>query len=187
MTNSTNSNIDTIKQAQTDMCKAYADGSIGILVSGFVWLTSAMVIYQVGPKQGIWALLFGGMLIYPLSEIIKKAIGINTTHAKGNPLGNLALEGTLFMIMCLPLAFFLSLQHPEWFFLAMLMIIGGRYLTFATIYGKKHYWILGAALGIASYLLYNFKTLPFTCAITGSSIEIIFGVFMFINFRKSTR
>ena len=123
--------------------------------------------------------------IHPLSVFLAKTLRLSGTHTKGNPLGNLAMEGTIFMIMCLPLAFGLSLQHSEWFFQAMLMIIGGRYLTFASIYGNRLYWILGAVLGFAAYLLFRFKVQSFGSAMTGSLIEITFGLFMFITFRKT--
>ena len=35
----------------------------------------------------------------------------------------------------------------------MLLIIGGRYLTFSSIYGIRLYWILGAVLGVRLALL----------------------------------
>jgi len=117
----------TFRQAQTDMCKGYANGSIGIIVSGLIWLISATVSYQHSAKQAVWTLLIGGMFIHPVGGLLSKVIGLSATHSKGNPLGNLAMEGTIFMIMCLPLAFGLSLQHTEWFFQGMLLIIGGRY------------------------------------------------------------
>ncbi|GAA3991352.1 DUF7010 family protein [Hymenobacter antarcticus] len=176
---------DTVSQAQTDMCKGYANGSVGIIVSGLIWLISAIVTYQYSAKQAIWTLLIGGMFIHPLSILLGKTIGLSGTHAKGNPLGNLAMEGTIFMIMCLPLAFGLSLQHTEWFFQGMLLIIGGRYLTFASIYGIKLYWVLGVVLGVAAYLLFTLKAQPFGSVLTGSLIEIAFGFFIFLSFRRN--
>ena len=183
---SSGNEINSISQAQADMCKGYANGSVGIIVSGLIWLTSAIVSMQFSAKQAIWTLLIGGMFIFPVSTLIGKAMGISGTHTKGNTLGNLAMEGTFFMLMCLPLAFGLSLQHNEWFFQAMLMIIGGRYLTFASIYGTRLYWILGALLGIAAFLLFRFQVKSFGSAITGALIEITFGTFMYVIFcRKS--
>ncbi|REH01021.1 DUF7010 family protein [Flavobacterium aquicola] len=176
--------IEPFNQAQIDMCKGYANGSIGVIVSGVIWLTSAFTANQYSPKKAIWTLFIGGMFIYPISIIISKFIGLNGTHTKGNQLGNLAMEGTIWMIMCLPLAFGLSLQHTEWFFQAMLLIIGGRYLTFSTIYGNKIYWLLGAILGTSAYLLYNFQVQSFGSLLTGSFIEISFGLFMFLSFRS---
>jgi hypothetical protein len=185
-TNDQINRIDTISVAQADMCKAYANGSVGIVSSGLIWLVSAIVAYQFSAKQGIWTLLIGGIFIFPLSVLLSKAIGLSGTHIKGNPLGKLAMEGTIFMLMCLPLALGLSLQHTEWFFQGMLLIIGGRYLTFASIYGNRFFWVLGAILGIAAYLLFSVKAQPFISALTGSIIEITFGSFMFISFRRTT-
>lgn len=177
--------IDTIDKAQTDMRKSYANGSIGILVSGTIWLISALITYQLSAKHGIWTLIIGGMFIHPLSIVVGKLFGLSGTHQKGNPLSSLAMESTIFMLMCIPLAYGLSLEHSEWFFQGMLMIIGGRYLTFASIYGTKLYWILGAIIGLAAYLLFSFKAQPFISALTGSLIEIFFGIFMLISFRKT--
>ncbi len=178
-------NTATFGLAQTDMRKSYANGSIGIIVSGLIWLISATTSYQYSAKQAVWTLLIGGMFIHPVGVLISKVIGLSGTHTKGNPLGNLAMEGTVFMIMCLPLAFGLSLQHAEWFFQGMLLIIGGRYLTFASIYGIKLYWILGAVLGVAAYLLFYFKVQSLGCLLTGSLVEISFGLLMFLSFRRN--
>src|SRR5688572_4900494 len=108
-------NNSTFRQAQADMGKGYANGSVGIIVSGVTWLISAIVSYQFSPAQAIWVLFIGGMFIYPVGVLLSKAIGLTGAHTKGNPLGNLAMEGTIFMLMCLPLAFLLSRQQPEWF------------------------------------------------------------------------
>lgn len=174
----------TFRQAQADMNRGYANGSVGIIVSGVTWLISAIVSYQFSPAQAIWVLFIGGMFIYPVGVLLSKAIGLSGAHTKGNPLGNLAMEGTIFMLMCLPLAFLLSRQQPEWFFQGMLLIIGGRYLTFASIYGLKIYWILGAVLGFAAYLLFYFGVQSFGSLLTGSVIEISFGVLTFLSFKK---
>jgi hypothetical protein len=178
---------DTLVQAQTDMCRGYANGSIGIIVSGLMWLISAIVTYQYSANQAVWTLLIGGMLIQPVSVLLYKIIGLSGSHTKGNPLGKLGMEGTIFMIMCLPIAFGLSLQHTQWFFQGMLLIIGGRYLTFSSIYGIRLYWILGAVLGVAAYLLFYNSVQSLGTLLTGSLIEISFGLFMFLSFRRNNK
>ena len=177
----------TFAQAQTDMRRGYADGSLGIVVSGFMWLIAAVVSYLYTDEQAVWALLIGGMLIHPVSLLLYKVIGLRGNHTDGNPLGKLALEGTIWMIMCLPVAYGLSLQDTAWFFHAMLLIIGGRYLTFTSIYGIRLYWALGAVLGIAAYLLFFNSTQSFGTLLTGALIEISFGLFMFVSFRKNNK
>ncbi|WP_426065061.1 DUF7010 family protein [Flavobacterium sp. DSP2-3-1] len=178
---------DTLVQFQTDMRRGYANGSIGIIVSGLTWLISAIVTYQYSASQAVWTLLIGGVIIHPVSVLLYKTIGLSGNHTKGNPLGNLGTEATIFMIMCLPIAFGLSLQHTQWFFQGMLLIIGGRYLTFSSIYGIKLYWILGAILGIAAYLLFKNNVQSFGTLLTGALIEILFGLFMFISFRRNNK
>lgn len=176
--------MENLKEAQADMRIGYMNGSIGIIVSGTMWLTSGLVALVDTSAHAIWALLIGGVFIFPVSSVIEKIIGQRGAHSKGNPLGALAMEGTIWMIMCLPLAYGLSLLHHEWFFQGMLIIIGGRYLTFATIYGLRLYWILGALLGGAGYVLFSFQQASYVSALTGGTIEIMFGIFMLIRLKK---
>jgi hypothetical protein len=162
-------------QAQADMRNAYASGGPGVLVSGSVWLAAAVVAAQVSAAAAVWALLIGGMLIHPLGLGVLKLMGKTAAHRPENPLGRLALEGTLFMLLCIPLAYVLSLHQTEWFFQAMLLIIGGRYFTFATLYGIRVYWILGGALAVTGWGLFSLKTGAASTLLAGAAIELVFG------------
>lgn len=184
--NTKGTSIDSLSSAQADLRKGYADGSLGILSSGMVWVTAALVAFLVSSQTAIWTLLFGGMLIHPLGLLLAKLAGIPGGGSKQNPLGKLVMEGTIFMLMCIPLALLLSLQDHAWFFQGMLLIIGGRYLTFATLYGIKTYWVLGGLLGAASFALFFLKASPAISALSGSIIEIGFGACMYFSFRAST-
>ena len=149
--------IHTLQQAQLDMSVGYSHGYSGVIVSGSIWLVAGLVSIYASPGQAVWTLLIGGTLIHPLGIVLNKILGASGTHSTNNPLGRLAMEGTIFMLMCLPLAYLLSLQKVEWFFQSMLLIIGGRYLTFATLFGTRLYWILGMSLGLAAYILFISK------------------------------
>ncbi|RAU83435.1 hypothetical protein DP923_05395 [Pontibacter arcticus] len=166
------------------MRTAYLHGYPGVIVSGSVWLVSALVALFVSPEKAVWALLIGGVLIYPLSMLLDKILGAPGAHNPSNPLGKLAMEGTVFMIMCIPLAFGLSFYKIEWFFQGMLLIIGGRYLHFATLYGLKIYWALGIGLGIAAYALLVMNASSHTTLLVGATIEILFGIVMLILTRN---
>lgn len=174
----------TLEKAQTDMCKGYAFGSLGIVTSGMMWLVSALVSHYYSPKLAIWSLLIGGALISPVSSILGKLIGLKG-HSAWNPLKNLAMENTIWMLMCIPIAYGLSTQNIAWFFQSMLLIIGGRYLTFSTLYGKKSYWVLGAILGVFAYLLFSLHAQSFVSLLAGGSIELFFGTFLYFSYRKS--
>lgn len=175
--------MDSLRKAQEDMRNGYAYGSIGIFVSGIVWITAGLVVNFYSSQNGIWALIIGGMFIFPLATLIEKILGMKGVHDKSNPLGKLGMEGTIWMIMCIPLAYGLSLIKSEWFFQGMLMIIGGRYLTFASIYGMRIYWVLGAILGLSAYVLFTIQASDSTSALTGGLIEILFSIVIYTLYK----
>ena len=176
----TSNQLQSIEEAQLDMRVAYSNGYSGVIVSGLVWLVAGLVALYTSPQQAVWTLLIGGALIHPIGILFNKVLGRSGAHASNNVLGRLALEGTIFMIMCLPLAYALTFQKVEWFFQGMLMIIGGRYLTFATLYGTRLYWGLGMGLGIAAYLLFSLNSSAPISILVGSAIELTFGLVMLI-------
>jgi hypothetical protein len=53
--------------AQQEMRDAFYDGAPGILVSGLVWASAALVCYAQSVERGAWALLIGGVLIHPVA------------------------------------------------------------------------------------------------------------------------
>lgn len=175
-------NLDSncvVSQAQQDMRHAYFGGAPGILASALAWLVAGIVAMHGSAERAVWALFIGGMFIHPLGVLLAKALGRPGAHARGNPLGVLALEGTVLLMLCLPLAFAISLFRVEWFFPAMLLVIGGRYLTFSTLYGMRLYWGCGAALAIAAFALPALHVSPPLSAISGAAIELIFAVLVF--------
>lgn len=164
--------------AQRDLRVAYCAGGPGVLASAIAWACAAAVAAFVSPRQAVLALFVGGMLIHPLGLLITKALGRSGSHAKGNPLAALALESTILMLLCLPIAWALSLHRLDWFFPAMLLIIGGRYLLFTTMYGLRTYWLLGATLAVAGFALVVLLAPPAAAALTGALIELAFAVYL---------
>ena len=171
----------SIADAQREMRYAYHDGAPGVLVSGTVWLIAGLVAASGRPERAIWSLFIGGMFIHPVSVLLNKMLGRPGTHTPGNPLGALALEGTIWMLLSLPLVYAVSTIRMEWFFPAMLFVIGGRYLTFATMYGKRIYWAFGAALAFTGYVLGSMNASPQLGAFAGAGIEALFASFIFIT------
>ncbi len=174
----------TIADAQREMRFAYYGGAPGMLTSAAVWLTAAIVCLRYSAQQAVWTLLIGGMFIHPLSLLLTKALGRPGKHSRGNPFGTLALASTFWLILSCPLAYAASRLQIEWFFPAMLAVIGGRYLTFATMFGDRSYWICGAVLAIAGYWLARAYAPPPFGAFAGAIIESVFAVVIFIAARR---
>jgi hypothetical protein len=164
----------TVAQAQSDMRVGYLFGAPGVATSGVAWLAAAAMAMAVSPKAGMWALLIGGAFIFPVSVVLTRLLGSPGKHADRNPLGGLAVEGTVWMLAGIAVAFGIQALRLEWFFPAMLLAIGGRYITFQTIYGMRIYWILGALLCVAGISLALIRAPVLTSALTGGLIKLAF-------------
>ena len=173
----------TVAGAQQDMRTAYLGGAPGLFVSGTVWTIAGLVCLWKSPQAAVWALYAGGVLIHPLSSLLTRLLGHSARHASGNPLGMLAFATTIWMIMMLALAYGIALWRIELFFPAMLFVIGGRYLTFATLFGTKLFWICGAVLALAGYGLAALHAPPAIAAFAGGATEIVFGIIVLAALR----
>lgn len=178
--------MNSILDAQSDMREAYFGGAPGIFASGTAWLAAALVALLVSPRAGILTLIFGGMLIFPASVLLCKAIGCTGKHSKDNPLAALAIEGTIWMLLSIPVAAGVAFFRPGWFFPAMLFVIAGRYLTFSTLYGRRIYWIFGGVLAVAGAGLVLLRAPAFAGALTGALVEYAFGAIVFITHKSAT-
>ena len=165
----------TVTQAQSDMRRGYYSGAAGILASALAWSASAGTAAMLSPEKAIWVLLVGGALIHPVGLLICRLLRAPGSHAKGNPLGLLAGASTFWLIFSLPLAYVLGLQNPAWFFVAMLLVIGGRYLVFGTLYGMRLYWALGLVLAGAGFVMAWLGAAAVVIVAVGAAIEWVFG------------
>ncbi len=166
-------------EAQRDMRFAYYSGATGAVSSATAWLIAAFVATFVSPAAGIVALLLGGMLIFPASVLLSKIIGRPGKHSKGNPLAPLAIEGTIWMMLSILVAIGAAFYKVEWFFPAMLLVIAGRYLTFATLYGRRIYWAFGATLAASAAPLIILDAPVVFGAYIGALIEYAYGIAIF--------
>lgn len=165
------------------MREAYAGGGPGMFASALAWLAAGLVAVQVSPERAVLALFAGGMLIFPVGVLLTRALGYRGQHTHGNPLGTLALETTVWLVLSMPIAYVVSLYRVDLFFPAMLLVIGGRYATFATIYGARVFWVCGGALVAAAYALAMLKAAPVTGAFAGAAIEAAFAVWIVTTHR----
>ena len=178
-------NLTLTEQQQQEMRHAHYDGAPGVLVSGLIWIVAALICYQLGIKQGVWTLLVGGALIYPISVIFSKALGRPATTDKSNALNQLAIASTFWLILCCAMAYGLFLLKPELFFPAMMATIGCRYFIFASVYGRVIFWVFGATLMACAFLAFSIMLSPTIAAGLGGLIELIFAFLVFSKASKT--
>lgn len=179
--------MDNLSLAQSDMRAGYCSGGPGILVSSLAWLAAGVACIRYSPEQAVWVLFVGGALIAPTSDVICRLLGAAGRHARGNPLGSLAWASTLWLIFSLPLAYAVSLYRIDWFFPAMLLVIGGRYLAFHLLFGLRLYWVLGLTLAATAWLLGARQAAPAVSAFVGGGIEFLFAVVVLVRHRQAVR
>ncbi|MDX2218437.1 MAG: hypothetical protein SF172_05385 [Burkholderiales bacterium] len=174
----------TFSQAQANMRDAYLSGAPGVLVSGLVWLVAGGVALAVSDKSAVYALLIGGALIHPVGVVVAKLLGSPGQHASGNPLGGLAAEGTFWLLAGIAIAYGMHVLRLEWFFPAMLLLIGGRYLTFQTLYGLRSYWVLGGVLCALGTALALARVPVPVSAFAGGIVEVVFAGWLFSQTKR---
>ncbi|MDP2367815.1 DUF7010 family protein [Rhodoferax sp.] len=175
----------TTDEAQRDMRFSYFSGAPGMLASAFAWLIAGFVALRGSPSSAVLALFAGGMLIHPVGVLLCKAMGRSGKHSKANPLGALALENTGWLILCMPITYAVAQYNVLWFFPAMLLVIGGRYLTFHTLFGMRIYWACGASLAFVGYLLAASKSQPHLAAFAGAAVEAAFAAAILLRARRA--
>jgi hypothetical protein len=64
-----------IKSAQQDVQSNFLRGSVGQLVSGAIWLVSAILGTWVSERSAILVLVLAGMFIFPLTQLTLRLLG----------------------------------------------------------------------------------------------------------------
>jgi len=146
-----------IKDAQYEMRSAFLGGFAGQLVSGVIWLLAAAVSLFFDPIFSIAVLFFGSMFIFPLTQVLIRALGRPGKTSKDNRLWSLGAQ-TAFTV---PINFLLvgaaTLFRENWFFPAAMIVVGAHYLPFITLYGMRMFGVLAGLLviGGAGLALYG--------------------------------
>lgn len=145
-----------ISDAQRDVRTTFLGGFAGQLVSGLIWLASAFAAWR-SPRAGILILVFGGMLIYPLTLLSLRLMGRTASLPKDHPMNSLARQIAFLVPAGLPLIGAATLHRLGWFYPAFLIVVGAHYLPFTFLYGMRQFSVLAAmmiaaGLGVGWYL-----------------------------------
>jgi hypothetical protein len=136
----------TVAEAQEEVRGVFLNGSVGQLVSGVVWLSSAAFATWGTTRQAILVLIFGGMLIFPLTQLVLRFRGRPFALSAGNPLGHLAMQVAFLVPMTLPVAGGAALHNLNWFYPGCAVVVGAHYLPFVFLYGMWQYAVLSAVV-----------------------------------------
>jgi hypothetical protein len=135
-----------IKDAQREVRSVYIGGFWGQLVSAVIWLVSAALGTWVSPKASILALVIAGFFIFPLTQVMLQLSGRRARVSKENPLHWLGMQVAFVlpfsMLLLVPVGYF----RLNWFFPALMVLLGAHYLPFAFLYGMRMFLALAGIL-----------------------------------------
>jgi len=138
-----------IQDAQREVRQSYMGGYWGQLVSSVIWLLAAILGTWVTPRASILTVIIGGFFIFPLTLMLLRLSG--QVPSGKNPFNSLGMQ-VAFVLPFMPLLLPVSLYRLNWFFPALLVLVGAHYLPFATLYGMRMFLFLAGILSAAGVL-----------------------------------
>jgi hypothetical protein len=151
-----------IVDAQREVRFRFSGGFYGQAVSGLIWLVSASFASWGSPHTAISVLLVGGFFIFPITELLVRTVGTRSRLDSRNLLPQLGMQVAFVLPFSMPLLLPVSLYRLNWFYPALMILLGAHYLPFVFLYGMRMFavmaaFLLGGGLIIAMYLSSSFS------------------------------
>jgi len=151
-----------IADAQREMRSVYIGGFWGQLVSSVIWLASAAVGTWVNPKASILTVVIGGFFIFPLTQLLLRLSGRRARVRKENTFHSLGMQVAFVLPFSMLLLVPVGLYNLNWFFPALMVLVGAHYLPFATLYGMRIFLFLAGILIAAGVVIAQYFSTTFS-------------------------
>ena len=135
-----------VQDAQREVRSVYIGGFWGQLLYSIIWLASAAMGTWVTPKASILTIVIGGACIFPLIKMLLRLSGRAASVSKENPFNMLGMQVALVAPFSMLLLIPVVLYNLNWFFPAVMILVGAHYLPFATLYGMHMFLFLAGIL-----------------------------------------
>ena len=135
-----------VQDAQREVRFVYIGGFWGQLVSSVIWLVSAAVGTWVSPRASILTILIAGFFIFPLTQLALRLSDRRASLSRQNPFNSLGMQFAFVLPLSMLLLVPVGLYRLNWFFPALMVLVGAHYLQFATLYGMRMFLFLAGML-----------------------------------------
>ncbi len=147
-----------IQDAQHEVRFVYIGGFGGQLVSSVIWLVSATLGTWVTPKASILTVVIAGSFIFPLTQMMLRLSGRRASVSRENPFNGLGMQVAFVLPFSMLLLVPVGLYRLNWFFPALMVLLGAHYLPFASLYGMRMFLVLSGiliAMGVVVALYFS--------------------------------
>jgi hypothetical protein len=150
-----------VQDAQREMRSVYIGGFWGQLVGSVIWLVSAAFGTWVSPRASILTVVIGGFFIFPLTQMLLRLSPRRASVSAENPFTGLGMQVAFVLPLSMLLLVPVGHYSLNWFFPALMVLVGAHYLPFATLYGMRMFLFLagiliGAGVVVAVYFADTF-------------------------------
>jgi hypothetical protein len=135
-----------VQDAQREVRTVFVGGFWGQLVSSAIWLASAALGTWVTPRVAIWALVAAGFFIFPVTQLLLRLTGGPASLSRENPLNYLGMQIAFALPMTMLLLVPVTTFRLNWFYPALMVLVGAHYLPFTFLYGMRMFVPLSAVL-----------------------------------------
>lgn len=142
-----------VQDAQRESRFVYLGGFWGQLVSSVIWLVSAALGTWVSPRASILTVVIGGFFIFPLTKMLLHLSPRRASISPGNPFTFLGMQVAFVLPFSMLLLVPVGLYRLNWFFPALMILLGAHFLPFATLYGMRMFLFLAGTLIAAGYVI----------------------------------
>ena len=135
-----------IGAAQREVRTRYSGGFYGQLVSGVFWLASASLATWSTPRAAITMLVLSGFLIFPVTALLIRVAGGTNRLSAENSLHYLGMQVAFVLPCSMPLLLPIGQYRLNWFYPALMVLLGAHYIPFVFLYGMRMFAALAALL-----------------------------------------
>lgn len=152
----------TVEEGQRQSRTVYLGGGPGQLVCAVIWLASAAAGTWASARLAILILVVGGMFIFPLTQLILRAMGRPASLPADSPFRWLAFQVAMIVPLCLPVVGAAAVHKLVWFYPGAMIVVGAHYLPFQFLYGQSRWLVLGIFLFVAGLMIGLYMQTLFT-------------------------
>lgn len=175
----------TIDEAQRDVRTIFLGGFAGQLVTGCIWFASAGLATWYSIRAGIVVLVVGGFFIFPLTQMLLRAMGRAYSLPKGHPMNALGMQVAFTLPFNLLLVAGVTLYRLDWFYPAVMIAVGSHYLPFIFMYGMPEFGALAGILISAGVLIGLY--IPSSFSLGGWLTAVTLIIFAFLGRRRALK
>ena len=143
----------TTAQERDESIAANRGGLSFLLVHGITWTVAGCLALVLAPESAALIYLFQGLVAFPASMVLERALGLRTLSARDNSLVNLFVLIAVAQGLALPPSVLVFNLNPLYVPVVFAATSSGHFLPYAWLYRTRAYIVLGVVAALGPFAL----------------------------------